>query len=557
MGSSEPKRAPPAFMYDVDEDDVPIKGSKRSAKKKEEKDKSRPKVSHRRSDEKKLPKSDSGVEVGYPAMMSGARQDDAMVPREIKVERRRSTAGTSSRTKDYEVKSPSKPRAPRVRDEAIYFGIPKQTAAVPTLIAQPLPFRPHSASQSYQSRPTSYHSGYQAVPYAHGPPISSMSFWQQAAPAMSYPPVAPSAGFMQNAAPPSEYIPASPVTPRSLSSRFGPGPPPRTGSGFGYRPVIQQQTHDPYDGYEDGYMFATERTRSRPSIRIPTTRKVIRTKAEVDSEAMPPPARPASARPGPGPSILRRSGEYYADVLTAPEPQFREPQYREPQYRESERERDSRTLYREERAARRPPSVSRPSYDYPDHRVEAANSSRRRGSYYGQSTSTGSGASGASGWEDKAAQATSYQADVSGAAPAAPAPLTTDLLRRQQRRQAGSTRSTKSSGSRDESDYRKSATTRTTRSVSSPEDENVTIKVTGQATVTVGGAQINCEGGEIEIKRQKSLRNGSEWSNSEYGDEPRRIDDRASRIDKPAGRSTRRSVSYSRPSPQYAMGNFI
>lgn len=555
-------------MYELDDNGVPIKGSKRSARTKgdkdKDKDKSRPKVHSRRSDEKKLPKSDSGVEVGFP-VMSGARQDDAMVPREIKIERRRSTtAGPSSRAaKDYEVKSPSKSRSSRPRDEATYFGIPKQTAAVPTAIAQPLPYRPHSVSQSYQSRPTSYHSAYQPVPYSHGPPISNMSFWNQAAPAMSFPPVAPSAGFMQNAAPPSEYPPpASPVTPRSLSSRFG--GPERTGSGFGLRPVIQQQIHGSYDDYDDGYRSAAERTR-RPSIRTSATKKVVHlTQAEIDAQAMPPPpppARPASARPGPGPSILRRSGEYYTDVMTAPEPLYREQEYREPPPRERDYERGSRTLYREERAAQRPPSVSRPSYDYPDHRVEAANSSRRRQSYTGQSTS-GSGASGGSRWEEQAAQANSYQADVNGAAPPAH-PLTTDLLRRQERRQAGSTRSTKSSGSRDESDYRKSATTRTTRSVSSPEDENVTIKVTGQATVTVGGAQINCEGGEIEIKRQKSLRNGSEWSNSEYGDEPRRIDDRASRIDKPAGRSTRRSISYSRPSPsaqyaaQYQMGGYI
>jgi hypothetical protein len=108
--------------------------------------------------------------------------------------------------------------------------------------------------------------------------------------------------------------------------------------------------------------------------------------------------------------------------------------------------------------------------------------------------------------------------------------------------------------------------------VSSPEDENVTIKVTGgQARVTIDGAQIDCnDGGEIEIRREKSLkgsqstRGGSEWSNSEYGGSgQRRIDDRKSRVDRPAGQSRRRSVSYARPSPQYAphsqypLGEFI
>lgn len=43
------------------------------------------------------------------------------------------------------------------------------------------------------------------------------------------------------------------------------------------------------------------------------------------------------------------------------------------------------------------------------------------------------------------------------------------------------------------------------------------IRVTGPARVIVGGAEITYgEGGEIEIKRQKSLREGSEWSDSEY-----------------------------------------
>lgn len=271
----------------------------------------------------------------------------------------------------------------------------------------------------------------------------------------------------------------------------------------------------------------------------------MRTQAEIDSLSMPPPPRrPTAGRPGPG--ILRPSTDYPVGLAAAlPEPEY--------QPREGR-------AYREERPPRRS-SVNRLSgtYDYNDRHVEAANSGRRRQSYYGQSATMGSGASGGSGWEDKAAQAASYQDGVSGSASASAVPLTADLLRRQQRRQGGSSRSTKSSGSRDESDYRQSATTRTTRSVSSPEDENVTIKVTGQARVVIDGAQIDCnDGGEIEIKREKSLkssqstRGGSEWSNSEYGGGQRRIDDRKSRVDKPTGQSRRRSVSYARPSPQYA-----
>jgi hypothetical protein len=155
--------------------------------------------------------------------------------------------------------------------------------------------------------------------------------------------------------------------------------------------------------------------------------------------------------------------------------------------------------------------------------------------------------------EDKMREASTYQEDVSGPS----VPLTADALR-YRRRDAGSSRSTKSSGSRDESDYRKSATTRTTRS-GSGEDGDFTIKVKGgQARVMVGGAQIDCtDGGEIEIKRQKAIRNGSERSNSEYGG---RIEDRKSRLDRPQGRSRKSSISghsYTRSTPHYPMENFI
>ena len=115
--------------------------------------------------------------------------------------------------------------------------------------------------------------------------------------------------------------------------------------------------------------------------------------------------------------------------------------------------------------------------------------------------------------ESKLRLAESYQEDVMN--PIGPTvPLTAETLRRQQRRRGPG--STYSSQSRDESDYKNSATTRTTRSMSNDDNEDVVIKVTGQAQVVVGDAQIDCnEGGEIETKRQ--IRNSSERSSSEYG----------------------------------------
>jgi len=193
-------------------------------------------------------------------------------------------------------------------------------------------------------------------------------------------------------------------------------------------------------------------------------------------------------------------------------------------------------------------------------RIEPANTGRRRQSWYeGASSGTGTGASSA--YEDKLNSAANYQEDVGGPT----VPLTAEVLRRQQRREAGSSRSTKSSASRDESDYKKSATTRTTRSGSGGDDENVTIKVTGQARVMVGGAQIDCtDGGAIEIKRNQRLgRTGSERSNSEFGDKygDRRIEDRQSRVTRPSARSrisSQSGESYTRR-PQYPPmgGNYI
>lgn len=180
--------------------------------------------------------------------------------------------------------------------------------------------------------------------------------------------------------------------------------------------------------------------------------------------------------------------------------------------------------------------------------LETLNKGRRRASYYRPSNDSVD----VSDSDTKVRQAQNYQKDITSPEPL---PLTTDMLKRQQHRQISSSRSTKSSGSRDEPEYRKSATTRTTRSGSNGDDNNVTIKVTGTARVMVGGVQIDCsDSGEIEIKRQKSIRNGSEKA-SEYGGAQRdRMKDRRSKVDRPTGRSRLRSTSnhsHTRATPQW------
>jgi hypothetical protein len=522
MGSSDTKPPKVAYMYEADEEGRPIQGTKQSAR-------TDKKGVSTRSDKRKS-KSDSGK---YEAMMSGAIQGDVIPDKEVKLERRRSSASTKSPSKSRD-KPPSAhtnrviPLRLATKDNPSNYGIPTRASPV-VQQPQPIPLRPRAVtSNTYPSRPVSYHAAYTGAGYATGPPLSASAYYQQPPPITpSYPPPSPSSSFMRYAATPQQdyFITPNTGSIRPLSQRFGQMDPiQRTSSAYGIHDLpVQQQIQD---AYEDGYASASEGRRN--SIRIPSRRNSLSRKVETTyDQSMPPPP----LRPG----ILRnRTTEYQPDPA-APEPTYR----------------DSRSTYREP-PTRRAPSSHRNSvsYDLPEARVETANTSHRRQSYYGQSATPAE----ANGWEAKAAEAQNYQEDVSGPS----IPLTAEALRR---RHAGSSRSTKSSGSRDESDYRKSATTRTTRSGSGQEDGEFTIKVKGgQARVMVGGAQIDCtEGGEIEIKRQKSIRNGSERSSSEYG--TRRIDDRRSRVERPSGRSRKSSVhsgqSYTRSTPQYPTEQWV
>ena len=95
--------------------------------------------------------------------------------------------------------------------------------------------------------------------------------------------------------------------------------------------------------------------------------------------------------------------------------------------------------------------------------------------------------------QDQLANAAGYQQTVSSGG--LTQALTKDALQKATKRsQGGSSRSTRSSSSHDESEWRNnSATTRTTRSVAG--DDDFTIKVTGQATVEVSGTKIQCQDG--------------------------------------------------------------
>jgi hypothetical protein len=579
MGSSD-KIPRPAYVVDVDEaSGKAVSGSRRSASTRD-----KPKASHRDSRSGKTRKSHSDTGP-TEEQVSAEAQNVQIVKREKegKLERRKSVSGStksphkSSRPpSSHENRSFPKlsiPGGKSKKDDPSHFGIPTPTYAptytptyTPTyrpqpVVSQPMPIRPRATTTQTYPRPQSFHQSY-ATPGGYYPPPSMSSYYQQP-PVItpSYPPPSPSSSYMRYAATPqppsqSDYFGSQHITApiRPLSARFDAVPRThssplepiaRTASAFGSRDVLRQTIADSNDAgyYEDSYASAEGSTvRRRESIRKPSGLS----KAESDYISMPPPPPPQrETRPA---GILR-----WPTIDSSIDPLDNGTGYRD---RDHSRERDAKPRYRDDPSPRRP-SANRNSVSYDlgkdsDRvRVETANNGRRRQSYYGQSASTGS-----SGYEDKLHQATSYQEDVAGPT----VPLTADMLRKQQRRQAGSSRSTRSSGSRDESDYRKSATTRTTRSGSGNDDENVTIKVTGQARVMVGGAQIDCnQGGEIEIKRsqgQRAIRNGSERSHSEY--EGGQIEDRRSRVDRPTGRSRMSSQhSYTRSTPHYPMDNYI
>ncbi|KAH8160229.1 hypothetical protein CIB48_g8011 [Xylaria polymorpha] len=106
------------------------------------------------------------------------------------------------------------------------------------------------------------------------------------------------------------------------------------------------------------------------------------------------------------------------------------------------------------------------------------------------------------GIEDKMRDASRYQDHMGGGPTSA---LTAEALRKV--KTGGSSRSTRSSASRDESEYKHSATTHTTRSSSGEDD--ITIKVSAGCVVEVGNVKIHStEGGEVSVGRTGPSRGG-------------------------------------------------
>ncbi|RFU31090.1 hypothetical protein B7463_g5246, partial [Scytalidium lignicola] len=572
MGTAD-KTPRPAYVVDIDEQtQKPVRGTGRSAttKEKELSRSHRESRSRKKSDTEAL-RSERPIIRNLESPLRRSFTED-YEERNVTVERRKSSSGgprrASSRQPSTRESHPLSRDTLRERtskrDESVYYGVgvPMQPRAAP-ILSQPIPMRPRPqlATTTY-ARPASYHATYPAN-FGSRPPLSTSAFYQgpPSVPAPSYPPPPTPGGYVNYAASPVDYFtrPVSTQPTRSLSERFTPAE--RSASAFGDRPLLTNHPHSSsYDDYDDeddedddneeydSPVESPKRIVRRASIRPSSARPAPprKTKEEKDYELMPPPP-PPSLLPKP---ILRRPSVDIPGSYPSESPRASPVPRASPARRSSPAPRESRTIYREEpsRPRRQRPKRSSVSYnldrDDVRYQLETATSKPgrpRRQSYYGQSASTES----SGGYEDKIREASMYQEDVTGGPGLA---LTAELLKRQQRRQAGSSRSTKSSGSHDESDFRRSATTRTTRSGSGVEDGNVTIKVLGSAKLVVDGTQIEClEGGEIQIQRQNSLRNGSERSSySEYG--PPRIEDRQSQR---SGQSSRHSYALEHPMENY------
>ncbi|KAI8952677.1 hypothetical protein F4801DRAFT_200760 [Xylaria longipes] len=421
---------------------------------------------------------------------------------------------------------------------------------------------PHHAASSRpraQTRPESYYGQNHSRPPPPRMPISGPAFYQPPPPGMmppSFPPPswqAPFPGPMQPPLPP----PPAPVDhhypPRDLAMRFR-----RPSSSMGFR-----QASNPYE-----YEASPERSLAR---RSSMSRKASKeSKEHEDRKRMPPPPppRPKSTRPErverperivlkPQPSsnnnrksvvfddddlldgdssmyhnvhnVLRRgSGVEYGSSPFKNSRQSFDATESVFNYEDDEDEDDEEDEYYYEEEP--PPPPPRPR-----------SRSRRRSHI---------------GIEDKIRDASRYQDHMGGG----PTPaLTAEALRKV--KTGGSSRSTRSSASRDESEYKHSATTHTTRSSSGEDD--ITIKVSAGCVVEVGNVKIHStEGGEVSVGRTGASRAGSDRGTSIYGDERLLRDDRRSRSDRSSTRMRANSqAAYARglpaagsytPSPLYS-----
>lgn len=266
---------------------------------------------------------------------------------------------------------------------------------------------------------------------------------------------------------------AQPPPPRDLHQRFA-----RPQTSMGHRPPppvdYDDRDHDreldfdrnrdrDRDRYEDSLSSSMRRLSMGYKPRYDEPNRAMSARPQA-SPFMPPPALPPARER----STHRGVDRGMERLMDRP---YREREREHRQYDDHFEEPDS-TYYESSVPYDDPPlrvprhrreSIEPPQYSYESSRPYATDIARttgnRRDSYYGESQSS-------SAFEDKMRLASSYQEDKGGM------PLTAHLLHESERDRHGPrSRSTRSSGSRDESDWRTSATTRTTRTTHNEDDD--------------------------------------------------------------------------------------
>jgi hypothetical protein len=518
-----------AYMEECDENDIAIEGTKVAASVVQKSNKSN--IGKSRSAEKaRRTESSSPNMTGqtdsdstvHPSSSSKAdkerlrrKEKEREMKEKEKEKRERSSSSKKSvsirpgdkqpRSKTQPILNQSSYRRPATDESGEYFGVRTEAPTLTQPALRPRAFTSNPNRNSYHfgpnSRPPSanvkWHAANSPAPYSPLP--------------VSYPPqpwTAPT---------PPAYASPSPIAPPAqqdyfnaqhhhLKARFQQRP----SSAMGHRPTPSSTYSDDY--YDRSYGGGGLARRAS------LTRKL-----DEDRLAMPPPARPHSVMPTQGfrpPPVQRRSVGFEDDAFSG-DPHLYADIMTRPSY---------------ELGSTAPPRPRRGSFQYngTDVTLEPASTRGHRQSWYGGGP--------ASDIDEKIRRAATYQDDVSGV----PLMLTKENMRKATKRSGGgSSQSTRSSASRDESDWKQSNTTRTTRS--SNGDEDITIKVTGPTVLKVGGAEIQCEGGEININSKGSVRGGSDKASSIY------VDERRSRVDRIPTRTrpTSQSGSWSRSQPPY------
>ncbi|KAI1100165.1 hypothetical protein F4804DRAFT_344921 [Jackrogersella minutella] len=508
------KKSAPSVAYfeEVDDDDKAIPGTEpkyarstaHSSPSKEKPNTSKTRKDSNRKESKPPITALSDSDTTEPLV----RRDSKL---KMKEEKRRAPLVNQKRPSARSNKTAPAPSS-RISDESSYYGVP------PAKAVSSAPSRPRA-----RTRPESY--------YGQRPPMSTSAYAHQPPhPSQLPPPSYPPAPWMGGPHPPpmghalvhqpipspSIYGDMPPPPNRDLASRFR-----RPQSAMGF-----QQPPKPIE-----YEPTKEKALAR---RTSVARKT--SKNHEDRERMPPPARPASTQPAnrlvfrpPPPSHTasrRKSVGFEDDDLLDADP----------------------SMYK---AVARRDAVEYGSGALPSSRQRRqsfdADSTYEVGSAYELEPASRGRRNSFYNLEEKVRDASRYQEDVSGG-PAPP--LTAEALRRV--KNGGSSRSTRSSQSRDESDYKQSATTRTTRSSSG--DDDITIKLPMGAVIEVGNTKIHCkDGGDINIGRN-APRGGSDNAASNYSDERKSRGDRAERRTRASSQAGSFSRTRSTAPPLYPPG---